>query len=89
MAISVRLGTKIQKFHAQNYPSSDNAPGHWKYLSIEEPFDRTNTARSVYDKETFDRILSVFRISHYTLRQQRTLKSIITFGGPNKPMHHN
>lgn len=79
-AVSVRLGHTIPKTVTQRFKSEscDNAFGHWRYLCIEEPFNRTNTARSVYDEFTFERILGVFRVSHYTLRRYPFLDSIMT-----------
>ena len=41
-----------------------------------EPFDYTNTARSVYDKEAFDRIRGVFCASWQRLHFTRDLESI-------------
>jgi poly(A) RNA polymerase GLD2 len=35
----------------------------WKYLLIEEPFDLTNTARSVFDQRVFSQIINVFKKS--------------------------
>jgi len=69
-AISVRLGHVIPKSKVQ--------PLTCPYLCIEEPFTRTNTAHSVYDRVVFERILSVFRVSHYTLRRYPFLGSIMT-----------
>jgi len=77
-AISIRLGHTLPKHVVQRYKSEENAFSHWKYLCIEEPFNRTNTARSVYDEVTFERILSVFRVSHYTIRRYPVLDSIMT-----------
>jgi len=77
-AISVRSAHILPKHVVQRYKSEDNAFSHWKYLCIEEPFNRTNTARSVYDEVAFERILSVFRVSHYTLRRYPVLDSIMT-----------
>ena len=76
-AISVRLGQTLPKHVVQRYKSDDNCYSHWKYLSIEEPFNRSNTARSVYDQVMFEHILSVFRVSHYTLRRYPFLDSIM------------
>ena len=69
-AISVRLGHPIPKSKVLSSLAC-------AYLCIEEPFNRTNTAHSVYDKVTFERILSVFRVSHYTLRRYPFLNSIM------------
>lgn len=76
-AISVRVGKAITKREAQRFKSEDNKMGHWKCLCIEEPFDRTNTARSVYDEETFNRVLDVFRACHCSLRREKTIHAIM------------
>ncbi|GAB6028349.1 hypothetical protein CHUAL_002519 [Chamberlinius hualienensis] len=76
-AISVRLGQRISKYNCQYQRSRKNNPGQWKCLSIEEPFDLTNTARSVYDYDVFARIEEVFRSSHRKLLMSRNLKSIL------------
>lgn len=75
--VSVRLGQTVPKHTARTYKSDNNSFAHWKYLCIEEPFDRSNTARSVYDQVMFERILSVFRVSHYTLRRYPFLNSVM------------
>lgn len=76
-AISIRVGSAIPKSIVRDYRSSKNTPTQWKYLSIEEPFDRTNTARSVYDEEVFNHILDVFRRSFYRLKQTHNLFSVL------------
>jgi len=48
----------------------------WKLLCIEEPYDRTNTARSVYDKNIFERIISIFEICWQRLDASQDLGSI-------------
>lgn len=49
-----------------------------------EPFDRTNTARSVYDPMVFEKIIDVFRMSHDKLVQTGDLNSIL---GPDPFLH--
>uniref|UniRef100_T1H1L5 Uncharacterized protein n=1 Tax=Megaselia scalaris TaxID=36166 RepID=T1H1L5_MEGSC len=53
-----------------NFPtySDEDIPG--------KPFDLTNTARSVYDGETFDRVKSVFVTSWKILQETMDLNSI-------------
>lgn len=75
-AISVRLGARIPIDECRMAKSSRNDPHQWKLLCIEEPFDLTNTARSVYDLETFENIKTVFRNSYSTLHETRDLFSI-------------
>ncbi|CAG2106526.1 unnamed protein product [Medioppia subpectinata] len=77
-ALSVRTAHVLPKHVVQRYKSDDNSYNHWKFLCVEEPFNRTNTARSVYDEVMFERILSVFRVSHYTLRRFPRLDSIMS-----------
>lgn len=76
-AISVRLGRAVPKEVVQYYGGPKNSPHMWKSLCIEEPFDRTNTARSVYDPMVFDKIIDVFRLSHDKLVQTGDLNSIL------------
>jgi len=77
-AVSVRIGGTIPIKQAAAYKSVKNDPHQWKYLCIEEPFDRTNTARSVYDRDTFDKILGIFNLSYQRLLASRNLESIFT-----------
>jgi len=76
-AICVRLGRAVPKEVVQYYGGPKNSPHMWKSLCIEEPFDRTNTARSVYDPMVFEKIIDVFRISHDKLVQTGDLNSIL------------
>lgn len=46
--------------------------GQWgSFLAIEEPFNRSNTTRSVHDKEQFQRIIELLRMSSNALRGVR------------------
>lgn len=83
-AISVRLGRAVPKEVVQYYSGPKNSPHMWKSLCIEEPFDRTNTARSVYDPMVFEKIIDVFRMSHDKLVQTGDLNSIL---GPDPFLH--
>merc|ERR1711976_332591 len=58
-AISIRLGTKMPREVAMQQSSGQHPMNQWKCICIEEPFDLSNTARSVYDEFTFQRILHV------------------------------
>lgn len=78
-AISVRLGARIPIDECRMARSHKNDPHQWKHLCIEEPFDLTNTARSVYDPEIFERIKAVFIASHNRLEHTRDLISIFKF----------
>lgn len=75
--ISIRLGCTIDKETARNHVNNKNTPTQWRWICIEEPFDRTNTARSVWDEQAFLRILEVFRCSHFKLQRERNLNAIL------------
>ncbi|KAK0180411.1 hypothetical protein PV327_006055 [Microctonus hyperodae] len=75
-AISVRAGKRLLINECRFAKSWKNDPNQWIHLCIEEPFDLTNTARSVYNLDEFLRIQSVFRWSFKTLRDKRNLSSI-------------
>jgi len=62
--VSVRLGRVIPKSTAKAYKSPTNCPGDWNFIAIEEPYERWNTAKSVWDPNIFNHILSVFKSSH-------------------------
>lgn len=91
-AISIRTGSLIDKedflFNDQtNYGDVLLAiEGKLKEISIEmeievtiflEPFDFSNTARSVYDEMEFDRIVRVFRRSYYIIEKTKSFSSIL------------
>lgn len=68
--------------------SAKNDPQQWKNLCIEEPFDYTNTARSVYDVEVFQKIQYVFVQSYQHLQQTLDLKSILKKKFMSFPVSH-
>ncbi|CAF2495749.1 unnamed protein product [Rotaria sp. Silwood2] len=74
-AISVRMGCLIDK---DDFLDNDVTNYGQVLLAIEEPFDLTNTARSVYDDDEFERIVRVFRRSYYTIDKTRSFSSILT-----------
>jgi len=76
-AISVRVGRAVQKEVVQYYSSPKNSPHMWKSLCIEEPFDHTNTARSVYDIGIFEQIKHVFQRSRDELLKTGDLESVL------------
>jgi hypothetical protein len=49
-----------------------------EYLFVVEPFDLSNTARSVYDHDEFERIIRVFRRSYFTIEKSKSFSSILT-----------
>ncbi|GBP61747.1 Poly(A) RNA polymerase gld-2 homolog A [Eumeta japonica] len=67
MAVSVRIGRPVPVSECRAARSYKNDPQQWKYLCVEEPFDLTNTARSVYDPESFEKIVNAFKESHQRL----------------------
>ncbi|XP_026674523.1 poly(A) RNA polymerase gld-2 homolog A-like isoform X2 [Ceratina calcarata] len=75
-AISVRLADKIPIEDCRRARSYKNDPHQWKYLCIEEPFDLTNTARSVYDPEVFARIKHIFDCTYQNLKEYHDLARI-------------
>ncbi|XP_025989876.2 poly(A) RNA polymerase gld-2 homolog A isoform X2 [Solenopsis invicta] len=75
-AISVRLASKIPKEECRMVQSSKNDPYQWKYLCIEEPFDLTNTARSVYDPDMFSKIIFILNITYTRLKQRYSLSDV-------------
>lgn len=79
-AISVREGCKLPKEECRFARSVKNDIGQWKLLCIEEPFDRSNTARSVYDPIIFDRVKKVFRDSYDRLLMTHNLYSLFGVG---------
>lgn len=77
-AVSVRTGMRLPIEECRHARSFKNDPHQWKYLCIEEPFDLTNTAHSVYDPEAFEKIKAAFRLSHQTLQETLSLDSIFS-----------
>ncbi|KAK7793005.1 hypothetical protein R5R35_009606 [Gryllus longicercus] len=75
-AISVRLAARVPIDECRRARSYKNDPHQWKYLCIEEPFDLTNTARSVYDRDVFEKVKAVFLASFNNLKKTRDVSSI-------------
>ncbi|XP_060067206.1 uncharacterized protein LOC132547468 [Ylistrum balloti] len=71
--ISVRLGACMTKSLAVCQTGDDKS---WKHLKIEEPFDFTNTARSCYDANIFERVKRVIHVSHRKLKQTGKMASL-------------
>ncbi|XP_060579643.1 poly(A) RNA polymerase GLD2-A-like [Ruditapes philippinarum] len=75
--ISVRQGTKLPLHLVQSWtPLSEK--NMWKCLKIEEPFDKSNTARSCFDDRTFARVMHVFARSYRQLARTHDLESILS-----------
>jgi len=73
-AISVRMGCLMDK---EEFLDNDMTTYGHALLAIEEPFDLTNTARSVYDDDEFERIVRVFRRSYFTIEKTKSFSSIL------------
>jgi len=73
-AISVRMGSLIDK---EDFLDNDRTTYGHALLAIEEPFDLSNTARSVYDEDEFERIVRVFRRSYFTIEKSKSFSSIL------------
>ncbi|XP_052797071.1 poly(A) RNA polymerase gld-2 homolog A-like [Mya arenaria] len=50
----------------------------WKCLKVEEPFDKSNTARSCYDEATFARVQRVIARSYRTLCVKRDVNALLS-----------
>ncbi|XP_014487370.1 PREDICTED: poly(A) RNA polymerase gld-2 homolog A-like [Dinoponera quadriceps] len=75
-AVSIEAGYKIKKETCRSAIYPNNNRGHWKYIGIEEPFDRTNTAKAVFDEKIFYRIQSVIGQSYKRLAGSNNLNSL-------------
>ncbi|KAK7933571.1 hypothetical protein WMY93_004467 [Mugilogobius chulae] len=70
--ISVREATTLPK----------NAFPSWKskFISVEEPFEKHNVARAVYEKDKFDTIKEKFAESYKILNEKKDLNSLLPLG---------
>ncbi|KAM4709590.1 poly(A) RNA polymerase GLD2 isoform 2-T2 [Discoglossus pictus] len=71
--ISVREGKAVAR--------TDGIEWRNKYICVEEPFDRTNTARAVHEKQKFDMIQGEFMKAWVRLRDNKDLNSILPVRG--------
>ncbi|XP_009635545.1 poly(A) RNA polymerase GLD2 isoform X1 [Egretta garzetta] len=62
---------------AKAIPRPDGIEWRNKYICVEEPFDRTNTARAVHEKQKFDIIKGEFVKSWQVLRDKKDLSCIL------------
>ncbi|XP_051710036.1 poly(A) RNA polymerase GLD2 isoform X3 [Oryctolagus cuniculus] len=62
---------------AKAIPRPDGIEWRNKYICVEEPFDGTNTARAVHEKQKFDMIKDQFLKSWHKLKSKRDLNSIL------------
>uniref|UniRef100_A0AAG5D2H9 PAP-associated domain-containing protein n=1 Tax=Anopheles atroparvus TaxID=41427 RepID=A0AAG5D2H9_ANOAO len=79
-AISVRMASIIPIEECRLAKSYKNDVHQWKHLCIEEPFDLTNTARSVFDGEVFEQIKCTIAASWRMLKDSKDLS--VLFGDP-------
>ncbi|KAJ3666288.1 hypothetical protein Zmor_001741 [Zophobas morio] len=78
----VRTGSRLPVDLCKQAKSPKNDPHQWKFLCIEEPFDLSNTARSVFDVEIFKHIKQVIIASYKELACNKVLNQIL-------PIHLN
>ncbi|XP_074138452.1 poly(A) RNA polymerase GLD2 isoform X1 [Sminthopsis crassicaudata] len=64
---------------AKALPRPDGVEWRNKFICVEEPFDGTNTARAVHEKQKFDMIKDEFLKSWHRLKSKRDLNSILPF----------
>uniref|UniRef100_A0A3P8WEP1 polynucleotide adenylyltransferase n=1 Tax=Cynoglossus semilaevis TaxID=244447 RepID=A0A3P8WEP1_CYNSE len=69
--ISVREATAFSKGNSKEWRN--------KFICVEEPFERNNVARAVYEKVKFDAIKARFAEACQRLHKSRDLSSIIPF----------
>ncbi|ALC49825.1 wisp, partial [Drosophila busckii] len=82
-AISIRTGGILPVAACRLAKSPKNDMQQWKELNIEEPFDLSNTARSVYDYGTFERVKAVIVGSARRLEHTLDISSIFS------PLHQS
>ncbi|XP_036618549.1 poly(A) RNA polymerase GLD2 isoform X2 [Trichosurus vulpecula] len=70
---------------AKALPRPDGVEWRNKFICVEEPFDGTNTARAVHEKQKFDMIKDEFLKSWHRLKSKRDLNSIL----PLRATMHN
>ncbi|XP_060525946.1 poly(A) RNA polymerase gld-2 homolog A-like isoform X2 [Cylas formicarius] len=83
-AISVRAGTRLPVDDCKNNRAPKNDPHQWKYMGIEEPFDFSNTARSVYDIAAFRHIKDTITGSYEALIATRSLDGVLPLRPPTR-----
>ncbi|XP_026823125.1 poly(A) RNA polymerase gld-2 homolog A-like [Rhopalosiphum maidis] len=72
-AVSVRMGSPILLESCRMADAAKNNPGQWKFIGIEEPFERTNTARSVNNHNVFAQIKEAISNSYNHLKETMSL----------------
>ncbi|NWW78413.1 GLD2 polymerase, partial [Climacteris rufus] len=64
---------------AKAVPRPDGIEWRNKFICVEEPFDGTNTARAVHEKQKFDMIRGEFSQAWQLLRDKKDLNCILPF----------
>lgn len=77
MAVSVRMGGMISADECRYRRDPKNCPLQWKWIHIEEPFDRTNTARSVTTFDQYVLIKTAFISTYSELTRSFYLASVM------------
>ncbi|RXG54443.1 Poly(A) RNA polymerase gld-2-like protein A [Armadillidium vulgare] len=77
-SISIRTGGILPTDECRYVRTRKNDSRMWKYLCIEEPFDLTNTARSVYDELVFEKVRNVFKDSCKLLKESKNLEVLFS-----------
>uniref|UniRef100_A0A182PK57 PAP-associated domain-containing protein n=1 Tax=Anopheles epiroticus TaxID=199890 RepID=A0A182PK57_9DIPT len=72
-AISVRTGQILAISECKWNTNDQSGIGVTNYLFIEEPFNRTNTGKSVYNKHVFEKIRTAFAASWKMLQETHNL----------------
>ncbi|XP_068278519.1 poly(A) RNA polymerase GLD2 isoform X1 [Nyctibius grandis] len=62
---------------AKALPRPDGIEWRKKFICVEEPFDGTNTARAVHEKQTFDTIRGEFLKSWQVLQDKKDLNCVL------------
>lgn len=62
---------------ARTLPKSNVSEWKNKFICVEEPFERHNVARAVYDQDKFETIKTKFVESHRILREKKDLSSLL------------
>uniref|UniRef100_A0A182HJH5 Uncharacterized protein n=1 Tax=Anopheles arabiensis TaxID=7173 RepID=A0A182HJH5_ANOAR len=72
-AISIRMGRILLRSECKWNAADQSGLGIFNHLFIEEPFNRTNTGKSVYNKYVFEQIRAAFAASGKMLEEHQNL----------------
>lgn len=76
-AISVRTSSLLPIEFCRQVKSPKNDPHQWKYVCIEEPFNFSNTSRSVFNLDVFKHIKRLILLSYKELACHKALSQIL------------